>query len=150
VDTYWARGTTWAIYGFALSYRYTGDKQYLDASLRILRKFMTQLDVEIVPLWDFRLPASEQPLRDASAAAVAVCGIQELEKLKAADATMTKLKHAFLGRLCSADYLDSSEACPGVQKLGQAGISRNAYTSWGDYYLMEALSRELGQGETWW
>jgi len=150
VDTYWARGTTWAIYGFALSYRYTGDKKYLDASLRILRKFMTQLDAEIVPLWDFRLPASEKPLRDASAASVAVCAIQELEKLKAADATMTKLKHALLARLCSADYLDFDENCPGVQKLGQAGISRNAYTSWGDYYLMEALSRELGQGETWW
>jgi unsaturated chondroitin disaccharide hydrolase len=149
VDTYWARGTTWAIYGFAMSYRYTGDQKYLDASLRILRKFMTQLDGEIVPLWDFRLPPSEAPIRDASAASVAVCAIQELEKLKAADASMTKLKHALLGRLCSAEYLDFNEACPGVQKLGQAG-PRNAYTSWGDYYLMEGLSRELGQGDPWW
>ena len=150
VDSYWARGTTWAIYGFVLSYRYTGDKKYLAASLRILRKFMGQLGVEIIPLWDFRLPASEKPLRDASAASVAVCAIQELEKLGAAEASMTKLKHALLTRLCSADYLDFNEACPGVQKLGQAGISRNAYTSWGDYYLMEGLSRELGQGEPWW
>jgi unsaturated chondroitin disaccharide hydrolase len=150
VESYWARGTTWAIYGFAISYRYTGDQKYLDASLRILRKFMAQLDKEIVPLWDFRLPASEQPLRDASAGSVLVCGILELEKLKAADSPMTQLKQAMLNRLCSADYLDFNEACPGVQKLGQAGISRNAYTSWGDYYLMEALSRELGQGETWW
>jgi unsaturated chondroitin disaccharide hydrolase len=150
VDTYWARGTTWAIYGFAISYRHTGDRKYLDASLRILRKFMTQLDAEIVPLWDFRLPASEKPLRDASAASVAVCAIQELERRKSADASMTKLKHALLGRLCSPDYLDFNEACPGVQKLGQAGISRNAYTSWGDYYLMEALDRELHKGETWW
>lgn len=150
VDTYWARGTAWAIYGFALSYRHTGDGKYLDASRRILRKFMSQLDAEFVPLWDFRLPATEAPLRDASAAGVAVCAIQELEKLKAADESMIRLKHQLLGRLCSDRYLDFNKDCPGVQRLGQAGISRNAYTSWGDYYLMEALDRELNQGETWW
>ena len=102
------------------------------------------------PTWDFRLPPSEQPLRDASAGSVLVCAILELEKLKAATAPMTQLKQSMLDRLCKADYLDFNEACPGVQKLGQAGISRNAYTSWGDYYLMEALDRELHRGETWW
>jgi unsaturated chondroitin disaccharide hydrolase len=150
VDTHWARGTTWAIYGFARSYRYTGDRKYLDASLRVARKFMASLDEEVVPLWDFRLPASERPLRDASAGSVAVCAIQELEKLGAADASMTKLKHQLLERLCSGEYLDFNDACSGIQKFGQVGISRNAYTSWGDYYLMEALDRELHRGETWW
>lgn len=150
VDTHWARGTTWAIYGFALSYRHTGDQKYLDASLRILRKFMTQLDQEMVPLWDFRLPPEEKPLRDASAGSVAVCAIQELEKLKAADASMLKVKQQLLERLCREDYLDFNEACPAVQKLGQAGISKNACTSWGDYYLMEALDRQIYNGETWW
>jgi unsaturated chondroitin disaccharide hydrolase len=150
VDSSWARGAAWGIYGFAMSHRYTGDPKYLDASLRLLRKFISQLDTELVPVWDFRLPASEKPLRDASAASVAVCAIQELEKLKAADAAISNLKHALLARLCSADYLNFDENCPGVQQLGQAGISRNAYTSWGDYYLMEALDRELHKGETWW
>jgi hypothetical protein len=44
--------------------------------------------------------------------------------------------------------LDFNDACCGVQKRGQGG--KNGYTSWGDYYLMEALSRELEQGEIFW
>jgi len=28
--------------------------------------------------------------------------------------------------------------------------NKNAYSSWGDYFLMEALSRELQIGESFW
>jgi unsaturated chondroitin disaccharide hydrolase len=49
--------------------------------------------------------------------------------------------------------LNFDESCPGLQKKGMVGdrnkMGKNAYTSWGDYYLMEALSRELGFGESW-
>ncbi len=154
VGTHWARGTGWAIYGFALAYGYSGDQRYLDASLRLARKFVDNLDGEIVPIWDFKLPDGEAPLRDSSAAAVATCAFQELEKLGAADAAILEAKQALLSRLCSEDYLDSDEACPGVLKDAEVGDgvgkARSAYTSWGDYYFMEALSRELAMGETFW
>jgi unsaturated chondroitin disaccharide hydrolase len=148
VDSYWARGTSWAIYGFAMSFRYTGDQKYLGASLRLARKFIAQLDTEVVPVWDFRLPANAVPVRDASAAAVAVCGFQELQKLGAADALILKTKDALLNRICSEDYLNADENCRGVLKSAYG--NKLAYSSWGDYYLMEALSRELFQTETWW
>jgi unsaturated chondroitin disaccharide hydrolase len=147
-DTYWARGATWAIYGFALSYGYTRDPKYLEAALRLAKKFIAELDEEIVPLWDFRLPPGEPQTRDASAAAVAVCGFQELAKLGAADAQILAVKAALLEKISSAEYLDFNDACPGVQKHGRGG--QHGYTSWGDYFLMEALSRELGMDESWW
>jgi unsaturated chondroitin disaccharide hydrolase len=147
-DSYWARGATWAIYGFALSYSYTRDEKYLQAAVRLAKKFISQLDGEIVPVWDFRLPAQLKPVRDASAAMVAVCGFQELTKHHVADADILKAKDALLGRVCSNDYLDANEACPGVLKSGYG--SKMAYSSWGDYFLMEALSRELETGETFW
>jgi len=155
VDTHWARGTGWAIYGFALSHRYTGDQKYLDASLRLARKFNQELNGDAVPVWDFKLPAGETPLRDSSAAAVVVCGYQELEKLGAADALIIKTKESLLNHLCSDTYLNFDESCPGILRDGQVGSdgpgsARNAYMSWGDYYLMEALDRELHKGETWW
>jgi len=155
VDTFWARGTAWAIYGFALSYRYTGDKKYLDASLRLARKFNQELNGDAIPVWDFRLPAGEAALRDSSAAAIAVCGYQELEKLGVADALITKTKESLLHHLCSDAYLNFDDSCRGVLRNGQVGVNgpgsaQNACTSWGDYYLMEALSRELFQAETWW
>lgn len=147
-ESYWARGATWAIYGFALSYGYTGDKKYLDASVKLARKFVEQLDEKLIPVWDFRLPESAEPVRDASAAAVMVCAIQELEKLNAADRSLSKLKRDLLARLCSDDYLDMNPNCRGVLKCGYG--SRVAYSSWGDYYLMEAVSREITPGETFW
>jgi hypothetical protein len=53
-----------------------------------------------------------------------------------------------LTRLCDDDYVNFNESCCGVQKRGQGG--KNGYTSWGDYYLMEALDRELTGHEMFW
>ena len=149
-DSHWARGTAWAIYGFAMSHRYTGDQKYLEASLRLARKFIALLDAEMVPVWDFRLPAGAKPVRDASAAAVAVCGFQELQKLGAADAAILKAKEALLDRICHDDYLNFEDHCRGVLRFGIGIGDTIGYSSWGDYYLMEALARELFQTETWW
>lgn len=155
VDSHWARGTGWAIYGFALSHRHTGDKRYLDASLRLARKFNQLLNGDDIPVWDFKLPSGEKPLRDTSAAAVVACGFQELEKLGAAEAWLTRTKETLLRNLCTDRYLNFDDACPGILKEGQVGpdgpgTAVNAYMTWGDYYLMEALDRELHQTETWW
>jgi len=155
VESHWARGTAWAIYGFALSYKHTGDVRYLDAALRLARKFIASLDDEGVPPWDFKLPAGAKKLRDASAASVAVCGMQELLKLKPGETKLADAVGRLLKRLYSEDYLDSNGQCPGVQRHGQVGNGKpggaqNAYTSWGDYFLMEALARELFQFEPWW
>jgi unsaturated chondroitin disaccharide hydrolase len=154
VESHWARGTAWAIYGFALSYGYTRDQKYLEASLRLARKFTANLDSEIVPIWDFKLTPGAPKIRDASAASVAVCGFQELLKHQVGDAQLQTAAQNLLQRLCSEDYLNFDEKCPGIQKQGMVGaenkMGKNAYTSWGDYYLMEALSRQLFQGEIWW
>lgn len=154
VESHWARGATWAIYGFAMGYRYTGDERYLDASLRLARKFISLLDEEIVPIWDFRLDAEAPFIRDSSAAAIAVCAFQELEALNAADETISAAKVALLERLCSPDYLDTDPGIKGVLKQGEVGDgvgkAKTAYTSWGDYYFMEALARESGMAINWW
>ncbi|HEU6449309.1 MAG TPA: glycoside hydrolase family 88 protein [Verrucomicrobiae bacterium] len=154
-ESHWARGTAWAIYGFALSYQYTRDAKYLDASIRLAKKFVSLLDEEIIPLWDFK-PSPDTPLiRDASAAAVAVCGFQQMEKHHAADTQILNFKKKLLHRLCSRDYLNFDDRCAGVQRNGQVGNgipggAQNAYTSWGDYFLMEALAREQFGFAGWW
>jgi unsaturated chondroitin disaccharide hydrolase len=145
---YWARGAAWAIYGFALGYDYTRNEKYLEASVRLAKKFIFSLDEEIVPWNDFHEPAHPERVRDASAGSVALCGFQELARHGAADEAIIKAKDALLDRLCDADYVDFQDACCGVQKRGQGG--KNGYTSWGDYYLMEALDRELNGHEMFW
>jgi len=154
VDTHWARGTTWAMYGFALAYRHAADERFLDAALRVARKFVSLLDEEVVPMWDFKLDEIGPHIRDASAASVAVCAIQELEGLGKADESLTAAKQALLKRICSADYIEGDLAIRGIQKFGEVGDgvgkAKYAFTSWGDYYLMEGVSRELGQKVGWW
>ncbi|MEO5913768.1 MAG: glycoside hydrolase family 88 protein [Luteolibacter sp.] len=154
VESQWARGTAWAMYGFAMGYRHTGDERYLDAALRVSRKFVSLLDREVVPIWDFRLSPAESQIRDSSAAAVAACAVQELESLGKSEPVLTRAKEELLARLLSPDYLEVDPACRGVLKHGQigdgVGKARIAYTSWGDYYFMEALGRELGIPVTWW
>lgn len=153
VDSQWARGTAWAIYGFALAHKYTQHPRYREASQRVARKFIAELGEDAVPAWDFQLPAGEPRVVDSSAAAIAVCGVQELLRQDAADEELAAAKDRMLNGLCTPQYLDANESVPGILRMGQggdgAGKARSFYTSWGDYYLMEALSQELCGFDGW-
>jgi unsaturated chondroitin disaccharide hydrolase len=148
VDSHWARGAAWAIYGFALAYKYTRDTRYLDTATKLALKFVSLLNREVVPVWDFKLPPGAPPVRDASALAIALCGFKELAKLGVTNATLSDCVQPMLLRLCSEDYLDANDDCRGILKSAYG--NRVAYSSWGDYFLMEALAREFGVSEGWW
>lgn len=154
VDSHWARGTSWAMYGFALGYQHTGDIRYWEAAIALSGNFASLLDEEGIPIWDFRLGDNEARLRDSSSAAVAVCAIQSLASQGQVSAAILECKSRMLAALCSDDYLDDSPACRGLLKQGQVGdgmgMAINAYTSWGDYFLLQALGSELGLSIDWW
>ena len=116
--------------------------------MRLAKNFISNLDEAGVPWNDFHEVAHPNRVRDASAGAIAVCGFQELARHGVVDSAILKAKQSLLERLCSEDYLNFDDACHGVQKHGQGG--QNGYTSWGDYYLMEALVRELFDFEVYW
>lgn len=148
VDLHWARGTAWAIYGFALAYKYTHDERYLDAATRLGLKFVRSLNGDWVPVWDFKLPAGAPPVRDSSALAIALCGFKEIAKCGGEDSKFFHSTRPMLLRLCSEEYLNFDENCRGVLKSAYG--DKAAYSSWGDYFLMEALARELGVSDGWW
>jgi unsaturated chondroitin disaccharide hydrolase len=148
VESHWARGAAWAIYGFALAYKYTRAQRYRDAASRLALKFIYQLDTELVPVWDFKLPAGEPAIRDSSALAIVVCGLQELARQGGQDSRFRPSTRPLLLRLCADDYMNADENCRGI--LRSAYGNRVAYSSWGDYFLMEALARESGIGEAFW
>jgi unsaturated chondroitin disaccharide hydrolase len=97
-------------------------------------------------IWDFKLPPGQHPVRDSSAAAVAVCGFLELLKHDPGNAKLAQTADCLLSKLCSEQYPDTREDCPGVLKNAQVGDgigkAKSAYTSWGDYFLMEALAKK--------
>jgi unsaturated chondroitin disaccharide hydrolase len=150
VGSHWARGTAWAIYGFALAYRYTQKQQYLDASLRLAQKFASLLDSEVVPLWDFR---RETTIRDSSAASIAACGLYELAKHSPAATELSSLADNLISRLIT-NYLNIDRKVYGLLARGEVGDgvgqAKEVYTSWGDYFFMEALARKLYSHPTYW
>ena len=75
----WTRGQTWAIYGFWMSYKHTGQQVYLDTAKKVAHYFIANIPEDgIIPV-DFRQPC--QPfLEDDTAAAIAACGFIEIAK----------------------------------------------------------------------
>ncbi|WP_349944619.1 glycoside hydrolase family 88 protein [Lacrimispora sp. BS-2] len=74
----WSRGQSWILYGFALSYRYTKDPEYLDTAKRTAHYFISNISLtDYIPLCDFRQP--KKPVYwDASAGLCAACGLLEI------------------------------------------------------------------------
>jgi unsaturated chondroitin disaccharide hydrolase len=148
MDSHWARGTAWAMYGFALSYAHTKEPAYLEAGLRLTAQFLKQTSKDAVPPWDFGLPASNKLLRDSSAAAIAAGALQEFSMHCPGDPSLPRATRRILAALCQPEYLDADPHCPGLLRHAQVGNGTigqalNVYCSWGDYFFMEALSREL-------
>ncbi len=79
VGSSWTRGQAWAIYGFALSYRHTKDEKYLETAKKIAKYFAANLpESGLVPV-DF-YQDKELDWEDSTAAAIAACGMLEIEQ----------------------------------------------------------------------
>jgi unsaturated chondroitin disaccharide hydrolase len=145
----WTRGQAWGIYGFALSYRYTGDTSYLETSRRLARYFAERLPEDDVVYWDFDIEAEDGTYRDSSASAIAACGMLELlEHLEAGDpdhAYFTDIVHRTMSSLVN-NYSTMDEAdAEGLIRHGsyyvRGDLGPDDYMIWGDYYYLEALMR---------
>lgn len=151
----WTRGQAWGIYGFALSYRYTGDRGYLDTSRRMARYFLDRLPEDMVAYWDFDVPVDASTYRDSSASAIAAAGLLELlAHIEPEDPD----RAYFDNRLnCSMESLVRNYSTlydpevEGFLKHGSYHVRGNASPSdfmiWGDYFYLEALLR-LDKGMT--
>lgn len=80
-NSMWARGQAWGIYGFAISARETGRKDFLETSINLAKHFIDRLPEDGIPYWDFDDPKIPNSPKDASAAAIAASGMLELHNL---------------------------------------------------------------------
>ncbi|HEX5498895.1 MAG TPA: glycoside hydrolase family 88 protein, partial [Thermomicrobiales bacterium] len=81
-DSSWARGQSWALYGFGTAYRFSGDERFLDAAQRCADFFIARTSADGVPPNDWDEP---RPIRrwESSAAAIAASGLIQLAALTA-------------------------------------------------------------------
>jgi unsaturated chondroitin disaccharide hydrolase len=143
----WTRGQPWGLYGFLMSYRHTGKKEYLDTAVKIAGYFMNNIPNDgLIPV-DFRQPAS--PLwYDDTAAAIAACGLLEIAR----EFTGQEAKQ-YLDAACrmlqalDANHCDYSEEndCFLTKCTGAYHSSEHEFNIiYGDYYYLEAIFKLKG------
>lgn len=149
-DSAWSRGNSWALYGYALAYRYTGDIRYLNASKRVAHYFIAALPEDNVPYWDFRLENEEGEPRDSSAGAIAASGLLELAELlpacerrmyrRAAERMLVALTEAYAGW----DKPEFEPILRGATGNRPLGHHVDYSLIFGDYYYLEAFAKLSG------
>lgn len=151
----WSRGQSWAIYGFALSYRYTGKTEYLDTAKKVAHYFMAETNrTGDVPLIDFRAPA-EPVYRDTTAGVCGACGLLEIaEHVPECEkefyrAGALRLLKAVESRYCNWDTGYDSIVAMGSGSYGTEH-DRHVPIIYGDYFLVEAVLRLLGKDVLIW
>ncbi|TCV95213.1 glycoside hydrolase family 88 protein [Biostraticola tofi] len=152
----WARGQAWAIYGFTLSYGYTGDDRFLNAARETAEYYLAHLPADKICYWDLALTEPDTH-RDSSAAAIAACGLLELAKyLSVLDPLQKKFIEAALlmAKELSLSYVDDQHDQSGYLKHSVYNMNKkrgvDEYSTWGDYFFFELISRLAAPLPAYW
>ena len=148
VDTAWSRGQGWAVYGFTMMYRETGNKAYLERAERSAKWILSAPTPEDgVPYWDYGAvgTADGTAARDASAAAIMASALVELSG-HTGNAAYRAHAVKMLSSLASDAYLSKEGENGGFLLMHSTGshpedTEIDASINYADYYFLEALLR---------
>jgi unsaturated chondroitin disaccharide hydrolase len=147
-ESTWSRGQAWAVYGFTMAYRETGDSRLLETARLVADYFIDHLPADQVPYWDFEAPNIPNEKKDSSAGAIAASGLLELSTLVSDGASRARYRDAaaaVLTSLCSTAYLAEGTNSSGILLHGVGNKPSNKEVDvsliYGDYYFIEALLR---------
>ncbi|CAM0141037.1 hypothetical protein VKS41_002300 [Umbelopsis sp. WA50703] len=147
-ESTWSRGQAWALYGYAVAYKYTKDPKFLEASKNFTEMFLSKVTDDGTVFWDF--DAERPTYWDVSAGMIACSGMLLQQQL---DATLNYLPYiskilsrAIAGSSGKGDTIlehstvnNNSDAVPG-QRIADTGLV------YADYYFIETGNRLLDMG----
>lgn len=157
-DSSWARGQAWGIYGIPLNIRYTKNTEYVDLYKGMTNYFLNRLPEDNICYWDLIFTDDPEQSRDSSAAAIAVCGMLEMDQwIKEEDPSKKVYQKACdnITRSLIQNYTNNDHK-PGDPILyhgvysWHSGKGVDEGNIWGDYYYMEALMRQIKQWDPYW
>jgi len=149
-ESAWARGQAWALYGYTMTYRETGDKKYLNQANAIAQFILNHpnLPADKIPYWDFNAPGIPNALRDASAAAIICSALLELSQYvdKKDASNYVHNAEVILQNLSSPKYKAASGTNGGFLLQHSVGnlpgkTEVDVPLSYADYYFVEAMKR---------
>jgi hypothetical protein len=143
----WARGQSWAIYGYTMAFRYTKDKKYLDRAKATANFFINHknLPEDGIPYWDFNDPAIPNAPRDVSAATVTASALIELYSYTN-NTTYLNYSKKIIKSLQSKQYiLDENIEAPFILDHSTGNWPKKDEVDepivYADYYFLETLIR---------
>lgn len=149
-ESTWSRGQAWAIYGFTVCYRETGDRKYIDMALKAF-DFMRNHDKmpeDLIPYWDMDAPGIPDEYRDASSAAVMASALYEISTMDVENPQQYK---EYADRIMQSLASPAYRAEPGTNghfllMHSVGSIPHNSEIdvplNYADYYFLEALKRK--------
>lgn len=162
-ESSWARGQAWAVYGTAISYRYTQNPKYKEYFDRTLAYFIDHLPETFVPYWDLDFTSEDNEPYDSSASVIVACGLLEMstwaddEERRSLRQLASRLMKAVIDE-CAVTNLDESNGLllhgTYAKMTDHNTVTRNwgvdECVSWGDYFYMEALTRLSTNWDPYW
>lgn len=150
-ESCWSRGQAWAVYGFALAYKYTGEEKFLTIARNTAEYFMAHLNAVDMPCWDFDAADEIFAPWDSSAAVICASGLLEIFELTGEEKFLGYAKRLLkaVENFCLTTEYDACQplvlhGCSGtvyskgeperikVPNIGQALV-------YADYFYMECL-----------
>lgn len=149
-DSSWARGLSWALYGFGTAYSFTSDARFLQTAELCAQYYMENTPAHGVPPNDWMEPNPVRPY-ESSAAAIAASGLLNLARLSG-DPARRRLYHDYalqiIDTLTEPEFLAiETPGWEGILKHGsyheKKGLGVDESVMWGDHFFLEAVSKVL-------
>lgn len=149
-NSMWARGQSWAIYGYTMVYRYTHNKMFLDFAQKVTDIYIKRLKEtsdDLIPLWDMDDPRGVKGApRDVSASCVVADALLELQQYVGGEKGEEYKQFSIqsLAQLSTDKYQSGKKNVAFLMhSTGHhpAGSEIDASIIYADYYYLEALNR---------
>lgn len=147
-ESSWARGQAWALYGYTMCYRYTGDPNYIYQAIKVCDMIFNtpSMPDDLVPYWDYNAPNIPSEPRDASAAACTASALYELSTYlpgrgykELADKVVASLSNpAYRAETGENNHFLLMHSVGSIPHGHEIDVPIN----YADYYYLEALLRK--------
>lgn len=148
-DSCWSRGHSWGVYGFPVAYTYNKDERLLALHRDVVYFMLNHLPETYIPYYDYDFVEPCNEAKDASAALISACGMLEACKYLSDDAPEKGVYQNAAARMIEAvidncmDYesKDFDGIIDWVTCSAPHDLCIDGCTSYGDFFLLEALLR---------
>ena len=151
-NSYWSRGTGWAVMGLAVTAANSKNVNYLNKAIEISEKWFEALGDRVVPPYDFDAKGDEVP-EDSAASAIMAAGLLDIADLHPNESVSAywRGKADFLMKGLCENYLANESEHRGILKHGCYSephkIGPDAAVMFGDHFFAEALNRMAFPGK---